>query len=363
MAVAFRSASSAAGNGVTSLTVSKPSGVIDTDIMVCAVFAYTNVTVTAPAGWNTLIAAFSTGDGGLKCYSFYKTASSEGSSYVFSMGSTNAALSMMAFSGALANTIRSTSTASANTGTVATSASLAGVQATDMVVLFSGGTPTASGAETIVGPTSPWTTPAATLANSGDWQVCSGGAYNTNGTTGSFTYNASWPNDMIAIACALELGTTIIVASDASATTVDTATAHGNAQDTGTLVDAATVVAQLPVADTATGVESTSVTVPVSVVDTGAGVDTATVNASLPSADIGSSVEQFTVLNVGTGGILAFGQDIGTGAANALTALQGSYGDAGSAAENATVAIQGTIPSGYQRIIRIPSEPSAANGV
>lgn len=85
MTLAFRSKASTSNTSAgTSLVISKPAGVVDGDLMVAIIGHATQTTITAPAGWTLL----NTGDGAtnLRSRAYWRTASSEGSSYTWSMG-------------------------------------------------------------------------------------------------------------------------------------------------------------------------------------------------------------------------------------------------------------------------------------
>lgn len=77
--VQFVAASSGSANGTANLSVPKPTGTVDGDLMVMAA-AISNDTITAPAGWNILQSE--TADPAF--YVWYRFASSEGGSYVLS---------------------------------------------------------------------------------------------------------------------------------------------------------------------------------------------------------------------------------------------------------------------------------------
>ena len=77
--VALRPSSTAGSN--TSVSVSKPTGVVDGDVMVATV-AFAGGTLTAPAGWTQVLEQAGTG---VTLRVYRRTASSEGSSYTWSL--------------------------------------------------------------------------------------------------------------------------------------------------------------------------------------------------------------------------------------------------------------------------------------
>lgn len=83
--ITFRGASSAAGDRVTSLTITKPAGVVDNDVMIAAI-GYdggSSVTLTPPAGWS-LVRRIDNGTAiGLAVYR--KVALGEGASYTWTI--------------------------------------------------------------------------------------------------------------------------------------------------------------------------------------------------------------------------------------------------------------------------------------
>jgi hypothetical protein len=105
MAITYR-ASATAGNpsnigGGTSLTINKPAGVVDGDLMVATiVIANSNAgaePITPPAGWTSQL--LTTDGGGLKVNTFTKFALSEGASYDFTYANADAGGAISAYSG------------------------------------------------------------------------------------------------------------------------------------------------------------------------------------------------------------------------------------------------------------------------
>lgn len=100
MAITFRNVASAGVDGTT-LTITKPSGVVDNDILVAAIIVDggTGCTITPPDGtWNSERRMNSGTDVGLEV--FTKKASSEGASYDFGISPTGKAVGgICAYSG------------------------------------------------------------------------------------------------------------------------------------------------------------------------------------------------------------------------------------------------------------------------
>lgn len=74
-----------AAGGNTSVSVTKPTGVVDGDVMVATV-AFAGGTLTAPSGWTQVLEQAGTG---VTLRVYRKTASSEGSSYTWSLSTTD----------------------------------------------------------------------------------------------------------------------------------------------------------------------------------------------------------------------------------------------------------------------------------
>lgn len=100
MAIAYRSGASG-GNGTgTDVTVTKPSGTVDNDILIAVLYREAG-TWTLPSGWSWLITDYANYNNTAWVGVAWKRASSEGSSYVFQLStSTWRVVSIGAFSGA-----------------------------------------------------------------------------------------------------------------------------------------------------------------------------------------------------------------------------------------------------------------------
>lgn len=103
MAIAYRSSSNANNGATTTLVVTKPSGVIDNDVMLAFVYANDpNSAITTLAGWTKIRELSATvGNYTANHSAYYKVASSEGASYTwaFPSGSTRASVVISAFTG------------------------------------------------------------------------------------------------------------------------------------------------------------------------------------------------------------------------------------------------------------------------
>jgi len=103
VAIEYRSSSTATASGTT-LTISKPSGTADGDILLAIIAAFTFgalTSVSAPSGWTEIARGYP--DENLWAVIFWKRASSEGASYDFtcSGGSGNQMTgALLAYSGA-----------------------------------------------------------------------------------------------------------------------------------------------------------------------------------------------------------------------------------------------------------------------
>ena len=89
--ITFRAASSSATatGGATSLTINKPTGVVDNDVMVAALEVSYDTAITAPAGWTLVRNDYQNDGAGVNEFRlaiYYKTASSEGASYTWTFG-------------------------------------------------------------------------------------------------------------------------------------------------------------------------------------------------------------------------------------------------------------------------------------
>lgn len=101
MAIAYRSNASAGGGTGTNLTINKPTGTVDNDIMIAALLNDAGATAwTLPAGWAWIKQSQANGNGNEWCSVAWKRASSEGASYTFNVSSTWRTGMIASFSGA-----------------------------------------------------------------------------------------------------------------------------------------------------------------------------------------------------------------------------------------------------------------------
>src|SRR5262245_34126504 len=91
MATAFRSQNTVTnGTAGTSVTVSKPAGIVDTgtnsgrDTLIAIIGVAATATVTPPVGWTLITSAASAG---AEIFAYFKLASSEGASWTWTLGS------------------------------------------------------------------------------------------------------------------------------------------------------------------------------------------------------------------------------------------------------------------------------------
>lgn len=109
MAISFRSAATTANGAAPVLvSVAKPAGVVDGDVMVAFVTISADKTIVAgPAGWtllDTQVTGSATGD--CRCAAYYRVAASEGSAYVWDFsGGADCAAAILAYSGAGADQV------------------------------------------------------------------------------------------------------------------------------------------------------------------------------------------------------------------------------------------------------------------
>lgn len=199
MSIVFVSASAANNTAAssTSLGITSPSGIVSGNYLVANFVSPQGITITNPTGFTTLLTQ--TASTGVQMRVCTKVADgTEGATLTFSVSGSNTTLagSVMQFSGVTTvSSIRASGSSGAAAATSKTSDSLAGTQATDMVVIFGGARPEASSAtNTVTGPsTGGWTSPAAAKSGAGNGTFPSSTAigYQINGTTGAFTTNVS----------------------------------------------------------------------------------------------------------------------------------------------------------------------------
>lgn len=181
------------------VTVTKPTGTVEYDVMVALFCVPQGQTITNPSGWTTL--ASQNASTGVLVRSMYKIAGpSEGASYVFTSGtSDNAkAATIMTFRGVdCGNPIRANNSIGGVAATSRANTAISGLLATDMAVLLGGARPEVSSTtNNITGPsTGGWTAPANAKSGAGGTPTfgsSTAGAYQLGGTgTGTFTTTVS----------------------------------------------------------------------------------------------------------------------------------------------------------------------------
>ncbi|MGA5264268.1 hypothetical protein ACPCI0_29110 [Streptomyces griseoincarnatus] len=128
MTVAYRSTATATnptGTGASQVTVNKPTGTADGDLMIAVTHGFTGDDMIAPTGWTLL--GLRDDSTGLRSRAYYKVAASEGSSYVWDFQAFTGAIgvSVTSFSGAAgidAWSVAVTSTTDPSVGTDVTPA-------------------------------------------------------------------------------------------------------------------------------------------------------------------------------------------------------------------------------------------------
>ena len=85
MAITFRNAQKASVGSGTTLTITKPTGCVDNDLLVAVIFMASAEVISAPAGW-TSIRDTTQPSSSNHVNTFYKVASGEGASFAFTVG-------------------------------------------------------------------------------------------------------------------------------------------------------------------------------------------------------------------------------------------------------------------------------------
>ena len=88
MAIAFRAAAAAGSNGDTQVTINKPTGTVDGDILIASIYKRNAAAITPPTGWTFIrtVAQGATDDVNL----YWKRASGEGTTYQWTWTGSNA---------------------------------------------------------------------------------------------------------------------------------------------------------------------------------------------------------------------------------------------------------------------------------
>ncbi|MBM2322240.1 MULTISPECIES: hypothetical protein [Marivita] len=127
--IEFVAASEAQITSSTSLVINKPAGVVEGDIMVAFLTINSRKTISAPAGWTTILPH--SGNEGEPMVAYKVAGSSEGASYSFPSGLGNLTGSIVAYRNTIYDTVGLEATAS---GGVITAPSIT-VAAADSVLL------------------------------------------------------------------------------------------------------------------------------------------------------------------------------------------------------------------------------------
>ena len=102
MAIAYRAGATGGGGDASSITINKPTGTLDNDILIACLYREAAGAWTHPAGWSELYDAGSTDTGNPRLTVAWKRAASEGSNYQWTRtGSTWVIGAIAAFSGCL----------------------------------------------------------------------------------------------------------------------------------------------------------------------------------------------------------------------------------------------------------------------
>lgn len=112
--------------GSTNITVNKPTGVVDGDMLLCCIGSTADSAVTPSAGWNPVASV--TGSNSIHVYS--KVASSEPASWTFTRTTTTAIIGVIAWNSSTATAIVVDANATDSSGTGSTSRVCPGVTTT-----------------------------------------------------------------------------------------------------------------------------------------------------------------------------------------------------------------------------------------
>lgn len=113
--IAFRAVASTNATTTTSFVIAKPTGTVDGDAMVAIVNANNSATITPPAGWTLINTVDPVTEATISTY--YKKASSEGSDYTFTIGSSERTSGgIISFSGSFASNFIDVSSVNSATG-------------------------------------------------------------------------------------------------------------------------------------------------------------------------------------------------------------------------------------------------------
>lgn len=139
MAIAFRQKAESGPAVAANITISKPTGTVDNDIMIAGVAVEDDVAITAPAGWNSIGSVDHTGQP-FDLYVYWKRASSEGASYQWTHSSAGRSGFIASYSGCITSGDPQDATATTNqgTGTSLTATGLTTATANSMLIFVGG---------------------------------------------------------------------------------------------------------------------------------------------------------------------------------------------------------------------------------
>jgi hypothetical protein len=221
MAIAYRSGSTAGNSSGGNLTITKPSGTADGDILIAVCYNEISASAwTPPAGW----AQWGTGqvDNLNNCWVnvYWKRASSEGADYTFSIATTWRIIAMAAFSGAIAsgNPIDGTPTGYQDNTSAVTAASITTTANNSMRVV---GTGNVNGTDINVGTSG--MTQGAELGGTEIWYVIQASAGASGSKAFSFALDGNWSTMHVGILQAVASTYTLTADSGAFKTTLSDA--------------------------------------------------------------------------------------------------------------------------------------------
>lgn len=136
MAIAFRAiATNTPSGSATNTTVTKPTGTVDGDVMIAAIYVEDNVAISAvPTGW-TQITNFDHSAVNYDVWVYWKRASSEGANYTWNHTSAWELGAIASYSGCVAAGDPQDGTVSVNSGTSTTATASSITTATDGAML------------------------------------------------------------------------------------------------------------------------------------------------------------------------------------------------------------------------------------
>jgi hypothetical protein len=191
MAVAFRSSATAKYAAVTNITVTKPAGTVDGDMLIAflSVGGASIPTIGAPSGWtlHTTYTDVTASGFTVRNHIYFKLAASEGANWQWTFTVSNAECSVLAFTGAdLTTPIPSAPSYTSSIGTTTTFPTVTTPRDNSLVIAY--GQDWGDGVSTLIAPSgsTPTFTERVTCATS-SIQSISTGVLATAGATGAKT--------------------------------------------------------------------------------------------------------------------------------------------------------------------------------